>query len=398
MRYDEKEKTFVVGPKVGTEGLQDDFESNFLFNDDKGMMTFRGPMNLMSSKPNTYLLASGSARVNVDSAAYRINALLALTFALPEPVNAVIANKLVEGNLEEQNSDAADDDLNRLSDKLLPLIGQKAVDEYRAKAQNQHVSLALASPKLNAAMVLANTNLRWSEKFNAFYSVGKLGVSNLHNVDINAQMDGYVEIRKGGNGDELSLYIAASDEVWAFYDYHPTGNGGGGQLAIITSDQETNDRLTALLNNNKGKSPLQIVPAAEDEKALFVERYEAQYRVRAKPVAKPKPKPGTKPTAAEAAVAKEDDGFGGEEEVAPAKKPAKGAKPAPTRTTAKSKVADPAAGESTETGDAQPAKKPTVVKGKYAGADATKKPAVVAKKEPVKKEPKKDKEDEKEGF
>jgi len=402
MRYDEKEKTFVVGPKAGTEGLQDDFESNFLFNDDKGIMTFRGPMNLMSSKPNTYLLASGSARVNVDSAAYRINALLAMTFAVPEQINTAIANKLVEGNLEEQNSDAADDDLNRVSDKLLPLIGQKAVDDYRAKAQNQHVSLALASPKLNQALVLANTNLRWSEKFNAFYSVGKLGVSNLQNVDINAQMDGYVEIRKGGNGDELSLYIAASDDVWAFYDYHPTGSNGGGQLAIITSDQETNDKLTALLNNNKSKSPLQVVPATEDEKALFVERYEAQYRVRAKPAAKPKPKPGTKPTATETTVAKEaTDGFGGDEDVAPAaKKPAKGAKAAPTRTTAKAKAIDPAADESAEPGSTPAAatKKPAVVKGKPAKADTAKKATVVAKKEPVKKEPKKDKEDEKEGF
>ncbi|MEZ0483162.1 hypothetical protein [Fibrella aquatica] len=379
MRYDEKEKTFVIGPKVGTEGLNDDFESNFLFNDDKGIMTFRGAMNLMSSKPNTYLLASGSARVNVDSATYRINSLLALTFAVPEQINAAIAGKLVEGNLEEQNSDAADDDLNRLSDKLLPLIGQKAVDDYRNKAQNQHVSLALASPKLNSALVLSNTNLRWSEKFNAFYSIGKLGVSNLQNVDINAQMDGHVEIRKNGNGDELTLYVAASDDVWAFYDYHPTGNGGG-QLAIITSDQETNDKLTALTNNSKSKSPLVIVPATEDEKALFLERYEAQYRVRAKPVAKPKAKPAAKPIAAETTVASEADGFGGADESAPAAKPAKSnAKPTkaePVRATAKTPV----------------------VKGKAAATDTTKKAPVVAKKEPVKKEPKKDKEDEKEGF
>lgn len=398
MRYDEKEKTFVIGPKVGTEGLQDDFESNFLFNDDKGVMTFRGPMNLMSSKPNTYLLASGSARVNVDSAAYRINALLALTFAVPEQVNAAIASKLVEGNLEEQNSEAADDDLNRLSDKLLPLIGQKAVDEYRNKAQNQHVSLALASPKLNTSLVLANTNLRWSEKFNAFYSVGKLGVSNLQNVDINAQMDGYVEIRKGGNGDELSLYVAASDDVWAFYDYHPTGNGGSGQLAIITSDQETNDKLTALLNNSKSKSPLTVVPATEDEKALFVERYELQYRARTKPVAKPKAKPVAKPTAAETTVAKEADGFGGTEEAAPTKKTTKGAtksaKTDPAQVTAK---AEPAADEATDT-PAEPAGKKAATKGKLTKVEPAKKAPVVAKKEPVKKEEKKDKENEKEGF
>ncbi len=402
MRYDEKEKTFVIGPKTDSPGAAD-LESNFLFNDDKGIMTFRGAMNLLSSKPNNYLLASGSARVNVDSAAYRINALLALTFAVPEQVNTAIANKLVEGNLEEQNSDPADDDLNRLSDKLLPLIGQKAVDDYRLKAQNQHVSLALASPKLSTALVLSNTNLRWSEKFNAFYSVGKLGVSNLHNVDINAQMNGYVEIRKGGNGDELSVYLAASDDVWAFYDYHPTSNGGG-QLAVLTSDQETNDKLTALLSNNKSKSSLSVVPATEDEKALFIERYESQYRVQKKPVAKSKPKPATKPAAAETAVAKEADGFGADPEASPATKPAKGVKRTKSvaeRTDAASstaKTAGAATNEATDAAISEPAAKKPVVKGKPTKAEPAKKAPVVAKKEPVKKEEKKDKEDEKEGF
>ncbi len=402
MHYDEKEKTFVIAPKVGSEGLNDAFEGSFLFNDDKSIMTFRGAMNLLNARPNQYMLASGSARVNVDSVQYRINALLALTFALPEQINQAIAAKLVEGNLEEKNDEPADDDLNRVSDKLLPLIGQKAVDEYRNKAQNQHVSLALASPKLNTSLVLANANLRWSEKFSAFYTVGKLGVSNIQATDINAQMTGLVEIRKGGNGDELSVYIESSPEVWAFYDYKPGGKGGG-QLAIVTSEQDINDRITALLSNNKTKSPLELVPGTEDEKSLFVERYEAQYRVRVRPVAKPKPKvaPKAQPTVAEE-TEPADSGFGAaaeREETTPGK---------PTKGKGKSVKTKPERVATAETtpGETEPvsaemtpvaketAKPKTVTKGKSAKGEPTK----VAKKEPVKKEEKKDKEDEKEGF
>lgn len=400
MHYDEKGKTFVIAPKVGSEGLNDAYEGSFLFNDDKGIMTFRGAMNLFSTRPNQYMLASGSARVNVDSAQYRINALLALTFTLPEQINQAIAAKLVEGNLEEKNDEPADDDLNRISDKLLPLIGQKAVDDYRNKAQNQHVSLALASPKLNTSLVLANANLRWSEKFSAFYTVGKLGVSNIQATDINAQMTGLIEIRKGGNGDELSVYIESSPEVWAFYDYKPGGKGGG-QLAIVTSEQDINDRITALLSNSKTKSPLEVVPGTEDEKSLFVERYEAQYRVRVRPVAKPKPKvaPKAVPTVAKEAEPATDAGFGAEE-ATPAR-PTKGkGKLAKTKPERVATVAETTPGEtepvSAETTPVtrETAKPKAAAKGKPGKGE----PAKVARKEPVKKEEKKDKEDEKEGF
>lgn len=358
MRYDEKEKVFRIVPK-GTDNLEDT-EGAFTFNDPKGIMTFKGRMKLMNTTPNEYLLASGSARVNVDSTQYRLNTLLAFTFPMAEPLTAAIAAQLVKTNLEEKNDESADDDLNRLSDKMLPLIGQKAVDDYRTKAQNQHVSLATASPKLNATLVLANANLRWSDKFNSFYSIGQLGVSNMLNTDINAQMDGYVEIRKGINGDEASVYLEASSEVWVFYDYKPSGTSGG-QLAIVTSEQELNDRLTAGAKN--AKATLEIVPATEDEKTLFVDRYLDQYKTRPK---QKKPAPTPKPAATPALSAESTPD------------------PAPTETTATAAT----------TADPTPAATRTKVSPKAAKARTVAK----AKETPKEKEKKKDKEDEKEGF
>ena len=185
----------------------------------------------------------------------------------------------------------------------MPLIGQPAVDAYRIKAQNQHVPLNQASPKLNAMLVLANANLRWSSKFNAFYSTGRLGVSNIGATDVNAQMDGFVEIRKSGNGDEATIYLESSPDVWVFYDYKP-GNGPGaqGQLAIITSEQDINDRLLAG-SKNSAKAMIEVVPATVDEKSLFVDRYLDQYKTRAKTPPKPKAKPAETSTPIAAAPA-----------------------------------------------------------------------------------------------
>ena len=340
-------------------------------------MTFKGKVNLLSARPNEFLLSAGSARVNIDSTTYRINSLLAFTFPVPEPINTAIGTKIVAANQEETNDEAADDDLNRLSDKLTPLIGQPAVDAYRLKAQNQHVPLNQASPKLNAMLVIANANLRWSEKYNAFYSTGRLGVSNIAATDVNAQMDGFVEIRKTGNGDEASIYLEASPDVWAFYDYKG-GNGPGsvGQLAIITSEQDINDRLMAG-SKNSGKVGVEIVPATIDEKSIFVDRYLDQYKTRAKTVPKPKAKPAA--TTAPVAAAPASDDFGDE--------------------TADTEAAD---APKVENAAKKPAAKGKVAKksAKTTGVEATTATPAGAKvvKEEKKEPKKKDKEAEKEGF
>ncbi|MFD2932253.1 hypothetical protein [Spirosoma flavum] len=275
-------------------GIAEDVENAFTFNDARGLMTFKGKLNLLNAVPHEYLLASGSARINIDSAQYRFNTLLAFAFPVPDPISSLISDKIVKSNLEEKNDEAADDDLNRLSDKLLPLIGQQAVDAYRLKAQNQHAPLNQASPKLNAMLVLANANLRWSNKFNAFYSIGQLGVSNMMATDVNAQMDGFVEIRKSGNGDEASIYLESSPDVWVFYDYKPGSTPTSlGQLAIVTSEQDINDRLLAG-SKNSSKATIEVVAATVDEKTLFVDRYLDQYKTKAKAAPKPKLQPGQK--------------------------------------------------------------------------------------------------------
>jgi hypothetical protein len=300
MSYDEKNKVYRIVSKgtdekaVAVDSSAEASSNVFTFNDPKGIMTFAGKLNLLNSAPIEYLMASGSARMHIDSSTYRLNTLLAFTFPIPEAINTSIGAKLVAANQEEGNDDAADDDLNRLSDKLTPLIGQQAVDAYRTKAQNQHVALNLASPKLNVALLLANANLRWSNKFNTFYSIGQLGVSNVAATDINAQMDGFVEIRKSVNGDEASIYLEASPEHWIFYDFKP-GNGPGSlsQLAIITSDQEINDKLMAG-SKNSAKATIEVVPATVDEKTMFVDRYLDQYKTKVKAAPKPKAQPGQK--------------------------------------------------------------------------------------------------------
>jgi hypothetical protein len=294
---------------------------------------------------------------------------------VPEPISTAIAGKLVSANQEEKNDEAAEDDLNRLSDKLVPLIGQAPVDAYRLKAQNQHVALNTAAPLLNTMLVLANANLRWSSKFNSFYSTGRLGVSNVGTTDVNAQMDGFVEIRKTSNGDEATIYLESSADVWAFYDYKP-GNGPKsiGQLAIITSEQDINDRLVAG-SRNRGKSAISIVSATTDEKSMFVDRYLDQYKTKARTLPKPKARPAEKTTPVAATPTDSSTEKTAETE------------------TAKSELETPKEEESKKS-DTKAAKK----SARTAGVAPTPPTGTKVVKEEKKEVKKKDKEEEKEGF
>ena len=355
-------------PNAAVAVVEEEVENAFTFNDARGLMTYKGKLNLLNAAPHEYLLAAGSARINIDSSQYRFNTLLAFAFPVPDQINSIIADKLVKSNLEERNDEAADDDLNRLSDKLVPLIGQQTVDVYRVKAQNQHSPLGQASPKLNAMLVLANANLRWSTKYNSFYSTGRLGVSNMTATDINAQMDGFVEIRKTGNGDEASIYLESSPDVWVFYDYKPGNTPSAlGQLAIVTSEQDINDRLLAG-SKNSGKVTLQVVAATADEKEQFVDRYLDQYKTKAKSA----PRPKAQPKATVAATTDPDD-----ETVEPTASPAE-PEAAPASKAAKVKASKKAKGTLLPT-DVKPAPK-------------------IAKEVPKPVQKKKDKEEEKDGF
>ncbi|GAB3333130.1 hypothetical protein GCM10027299_40300 [Larkinella ripae] len=294
MTYDAKDKVFRIVKKDAA-GLED-VEGAFTFNDATGVMNFQGPVNVMNtgttgSTPNNFVFGAGTGRANVDSTTLRLNALVGFALPIPQPVNAAIADKMVKANLDEKNDEAADEDLDRLTAKLAAIIGQKATDAYRTKAQNQHVSITQAAPKFVASLVLSNVNLRWSDKHNALYSVGSIGVSNIDNVDVNAQMEGFVEIRKSDGGDEATIYLEASPDVWFYWDYK-SGGGATAQLALLTSDQELNDRIMA--GSKNGAKGVSIITADAFEKNQFTGRYLDQYKTKEKPKPQPKPAAGAK--------------------------------------------------------------------------------------------------------
>lgn len=283
-----KDKKFEVStpdPKAGDKA----YEGNrYTFDDTKGIVTLDGKFDLF--RPTEYFQSGGTARVHLDSAKYQLNQLMAVGFPLPQQALTAMGEKIVKTNLDERTTDkAAEDDRERLLNKLAHIYGNRASDLYRDRSANDYVPLFQVFPKLNTTLVFSNVNLRWSDDNASFYSVGKIGVSNVGNTDINAQMEGFLEIRKTQAGDEFNCYIEASSEVWYYFSFREN------QLGVVSSDLEFNNFIAAKAPKGAKNKEYLFTPAGEDEKALFVERFTELY--------KPKPKVADK----KATAAKKED-------------------------------------------------------------------------------------------
>ncbi|MFN8346306.1 MAG: hypothetical protein U0X91_14985 [Spirosomataceae bacterium] len=394
LRFDDKTKAFRIVPEPKTPDELVDEENAYTFNDAKGTINYQGKLSLIhergAKEGEELFMAAGAVQTNIDSSTYRFNSLLSFNFPANREIITKAAENIVQTNLDEQNSDPAEPNFERLGSKLAALIGRKATDGYISRTAAAYKPLFDASPKFNATLVLSNVNLRWSAPQNAFYSVGKIGVSNLGNTDINAELDGMVEIRKSARGDEVSIYIESSEAVWYYFDWQQD------KLALVSSVQEVNDFIAV---KSKDKKESSILAIGMEERDLFVDRFNAMYR--------PKPKKTTlaKDTKAPAkgAPAKTSTPAAGSK-TAPAKAPVTTAKEVEEKeeeTTEEedTKVADkatPPTKGAKDTKVAANAKDP-----KAAAKDTTSKAKTGAKvvqtppKAPVKK---KEKAEEKEGF
>ena len=280
LRFDDKTKSFRIIPEPKTPDELIDEENAYTFNDAKGTITYQGKLNFINEKGvkegEELFMSAGSVQTNIDSTTYRFNSLLSFNFPANREIITKAAENIVQTNLDEQNSDPAEPNFERLGAKLSALIGRKATDGYIARTAAAYKPLFDASPKFNATLVLSSVDLRWSAPQNAFYSVGKIGVSNLGNTDINAELDGMVEIRKSTRGDEISIYLESSEDVWYYFDWQQD------KLAMVSSVQEINDFIAI---KSKDKKETAVLAIGLEERDLFVDRFNSLYR--------PKPKKTT---------------------------------------------------------------------------------------------------------
>ena len=286
-RRDEPNKLFSIIPEEGRTLSSNKYE----ILDEKGVINLEGRFDLLGEKVSQYVQTSGFAKIRLDTANHQFNTMMLINFPVAQPLLANMAEKIVKTNLDLGINEAAIE-LNspELVSKIAHFVGDKDIEEYKAKSAREYVPLFKFSPKFANTIVFSDLQLQWSPKYNTYRSVGKLGISNIGETDINAKVNGYVEIRKNPiTGDEMYIFLELSGENWYYMGYKD------GQMGLISSDDSFNTLITAKADKRKVKD-YQVISVDFAEAMLYRRTFLETYRgIKEKPkVAGQKPSDGKK--------------------------------------------------------------------------------------------------------
>jgi hypothetical protein len=156
--------------------------------------------------------------------------------------------------------------------KIADLVGEKAAKDYEQRSLQGYVSLSTLPP-LVKPMVFSNTNLKWSQKYKAFYSEGTLGMSNILKSDINGAFEGFMEIRKNEDGSPVfHVFFKASPESWYYFGYEDN------RLMVQSANEAFNTLIGKRTNAAKAKvGELVFIPGSDEETLAFINRFRQNY-------------------------------------------------------------------------------------------------------------------------
>lgn len=245
----------------------------FAYNEEKQEVRFEGPVSFFKGGLKDFkITASALGSGNLETNDIKMNSFVMVDMNVPsqafdmmgKAIQAVIKSDGVE---EEALGDQTD-----LLYKIADLVGERAVKDYEAKSLQSYVPLPTV-PGLVHPLVFSTVNLKWSQKYKAFHSTGKLGLSNIGKYDVNASFDGFMEIRKNEDGTQVfHVFYKANPENWYYFGYEDN------RLMIHSSDPAFNEYIAKKTNASKAKvGELVFIPGSDEETLAYINRFRKDY-------------------------------------------------------------------------------------------------------------------------
>ncbi|WP_207436264.1 hypothetical protein [Sabulibacter ruber] len=290
LSFDKETKQY----KIGSEGRAygNSYTGNVLqYNDATKQATYEGEFKLIKPIKEFRLQTVGSGTGRTDSSLYELDTFMAFDFDVPEKAIESMGLKVakdVAGLPEGVNLSSP-----HLPYQLAAFIGDKGVADFTAMTAKGYVPFSKISPKLIHSLVLSQVQLKWSPKQNAWYSVGPIGLAGIGKTDVNAKINGHMEIKQGAAGDVVSMYLEVNPYVWYYFNFYE------GALGVTSSDPNFN---AAVASKSRGKGiagEYSFYPIEDIDKMEFVNYFRKTYLGKEPLKAAPQPVYNTFDTAPE---------------------------------------------------------------------------------------------------
>ncbi|GAB3822870.1 hypothetical protein GCM10028895_28470 [Pontibacter rugosus] len=270
LSYNKEKQEFKIGREA--RAYADSYEGNvLLYNEATNAIHFEGKLNLLKPNKNFKVEASGSGDANVDSSAYKLKTFLAFDLDMPKQALTAMAENLrgnAAGAVEGINS--ADETIYY---RLAEFIGDKDARKYKAQSALAYVPLPELSRNLQRSLLLNDVDLVWSKEQKAWYSKGGISVASSMKDDINARMDGYLEMKQDMNGEPVvNLYLQADPYTWYYFSFFENG------LSMASSDDKFNKAVRSKSKGSRGvATKYGIYQGQPIEKNQFLNYFQTTY-------------------------------------------------------------------------------------------------------------------------
>ncbi len=232
---------------------------------------FEGPVRFIDNSKTRAIKASAIGLGNMATNELEFNSFMTLNFKVPAALFDMMGDDF-KNVIEEIGAPEAIKDRTELLYLMAEIIGNRATKAYEEKSSLEYVPLFSMSPNLVRPMVFSNLHFKWSEEQKAFYNNGFVGLSNVFRTDLNAEFEGYFELRKTEAGETLNLFIKASPDSWYYFSMEED------KLLMYSSNEEFNTYVAAKSNMGKAKiGDFQFGPADLPETLDFINTFRAIY-------------------------------------------------------------------------------------------------------------------------
>lgn len=204
----------------------------FTYNEDSTDIRIEGPLTF-THNPNIGLKASGIGKGNLNKDTYFFNTFMRFNFDMPTDAADMMGMEIFDV-ASRIGAPPAEDNRTALLYKLSQIIGDEGAKEYEQRSLSNYTSFFEVSNELISPLVFSNVNMAWSKDHKAWYSSGKLGLASVIRTEVNAALDGFIEFRRGEEGDEVNVFVQASPSTWYFMSFIDN------RLLIASSNEEFN--------------------------------------------------------------------------------------------------------------------------------------------------------------
>ena len=267
--YDEVIEHYIIESAEKTNNINSP-EKSLSYNHKSNTIYFEGKSNLFRNNRDVQIQSTSNGSLNIDSMSMFTKSLMTLEINLKPSVKEALALNFLN-IIEQVGAPVAHSNEEEVLTSLGSLIGKEKSKEFEDELLTTGYSpIHMASDELVKLFLFSNVDLKWSDEYKSWYNISKLNLANIGETEINASLNGFMEISKKPSGYSISLFIQPASDYWCFFKYE------NNELIIFSSFDDFNKEVFEVRRSSKDKY---VWPDYGDEKISleFVNNFIKKY-------------------------------------------------------------------------------------------------------------------------